>query len=66
MEEERIMNEEVRKRLKDIPQVKDFIGRFILRFLGKLTRADDSKLQKKMLNAWVPILRKSGAPQKML
>ena len=27
---------------------------------------NDSKIQKKMLNAWIPIPRKSGAPQKML
>ena len=65
MKEERITNE-VRERFNNIPPAEDFIRKRILRFLGKTIRTSDNKIQKKMLNAWIPIPQKSGAPQKML
>ena len=55
MKEERITNEEVRERFNNIPPAKDFIGKRILIFLRKTIRTSDNKIQKKMLNAWIPI-----------
>jgi len=66
MKEERITNDEVRSEFNNIPPVEDFIGRYTLRLLGKIVRTDDRQTQKKMLNAWIPTSRKSGAPQKTL
>ena len=66
MKEERITNDEVRTEFNNIPPVEDFIGRHTLRFLGKIVRTNDRQIQKKMLNAWIPTSRKSGAPQKTL
>ena len=64
--EERITKNEVRSEFNNIPPVEDFIGRYTLRLLGKIVRTDDRQTQKKMLNAWIPTSRKSGAPQKTL
>ena len=44
--------------------VQDFIHKRTLRFLEKIVRTNDRQIQKKMLNAWIPTARKSGAPQK--
>ena len=54
MKEERITNE-VRERFNNIPPAEDFIGRRILRFLGKTIRTSDNRIQKKMLNTWISI-----------
>jgi len=64
MKEERITKDEVRTEFNNIPPVKDFIGRCTLRLLGKIIRPNDRQMQKKMLNAWIPTSRKSGAMQK--
>ena len=64
MKEEKITNKEVRGRFNKIPPVKDFIKRCILRFLGKIVRSGNHKMEKKMLSTWIPIMRKGGAPPK--
>ena len=50
MKNEKIKNQEVRERFKNIPPAKNFIGKRILRFLGKTIRMNNIKIQKKMLN----------------
>jgi len=66
-EDERgITNNEVRTNFNNIPPVQDFFGKCTLRFLGKIVRTNDRKIQKKMLNAWILASRKSGMPQKTL
>ena len=64
MKEERITNDKVRTVFNNIPPVQDFISKCTLRFLEKIVRTNDRQIQKKMLNAWIPTARKSGAPQK--
>ena len=63
MKEERITNEEVRERFNNIPPAEYFIGKKILRFLVKTIRTSDNKIQKKVLNTWIPTTKKWSSPE---
>jgi len=46
--------------------LEDFIKKCLLRFFRKIVRLGNSKIQQRMLSIWIPIPRKSRAPQKTL
>jgi hypothetical protein len=61
--EKHIKNKEVRKLLCNIPKIDTFIMKRTAVYIGKVTRAEENSLPKKILAAWIRGSRKTGTPQ---
>jgi len=48
------MNKQVRSWFGNIPPINEFIMRRTWRYIGKVYRAKEEMLPKKMLGAWIP------------
>ena len=62
-------NKQVRRWFDNMPPVDDFIARRTWNYMGKIMRAKDEFLPRKVLGAWVPIVRKQAItikPQRKL
>ena len=59
----RISNETLRQKLK-LSSIDYIIGSRCIRWVGHVIRMDQSRLPKKLLNAWVPVVRRVGRPFK--
>ena len=60
----RISNETLRQKLKLSSIDYIDIGSRCIRWVGHVIRMDQSRLPKKLLNAWVPVARRVGRPFK--
>ena len=63
VQEQKITNEEVRKKLNNILHVDMFIIRWTCRSVGKVIRSKDSAIARKLLGAWIHCPCKIGHPQ---
>jgi len=63
VQEEKIMNEEVRRRFGNTPPIEVFITRRTWRYIGKIVRDNQTSIPKKLLGAWIHQPRKAGRPQ---
>ena len=63
VQEEKIMNKEVRRRFGNISPIEAFITRRTWRDIGKIVRDDQTSISKKLLGAWIHQPKKAGRPQ---
>ena len=57
------MNEEVRRRFNNIPNIETYIIRRTSRYIGKVIRSEKNNIPRKLLGAWTFAPRKIGRPQ---
>jgi len=63
MREQKISNEEVRRRFENIPEINFFITRQTWTYIGKIVHAPEYSIPKKLIGAWEHCPRKAGHPQ---
>jgi len=64
VKEEKITNEEVRRRFNNIPNIETYIIRRTSRYIGKVIRSEKNNIPWKLLGAWIfAPSRKIGRPQ---
>ena len=62
MKDQRITNDDIRHKFRNIPPIETFLIRRTLRYLGKIVQNDNS-IPRQLLGAWVLGPRKIGRPQ---
>ena len=65
VKEEKITNEEVRRRFNNIPNIETYIIRRTSRYIGKVIRSEKNNIPWKLLGAWIFAPRKIGRPHNL-